>query len=289
MNTPAARTAPAQAPDLKMLSDHAPDPEVVRGAALLSSAAKKVPTNVWRMSTQFAGVLGPKQLTVKVAPKKGKEAYMVYIPRSGSFENRRVEIVFSKKGVEGLRQDFGEFIAESLGGIVGKWKKLEEMRAWVRDKRDDWKTKVRKQWKRKIERSTRSRRQLQMQSPVLVPSPVYTARGPRTRTIQVPPAIKHLFGQAAALRVYAREARESARRVKANVIVWIPPCDKTKRGKEISMGVRYGIQKPWMDFVADYVAYAASKWKTATQLQNWLNNVGDFRERVILLYEEQVT
>ena len=55
------------------------------------------------------------------------------------------------------------------------------------------------------------------------------------------------------------------------------------------MGVRYGIQKPWMDFVADYLAYAASKWKTVTQLRNWLNNVGDFRERVILLYEEQVT
>ena len=83
------------------------------------------------MSTQFAGVLGPKQLTVKVAPKKGKEAYMVYIPRSGSAENRRVEIVFSKKGVEGLRQDFGEFIAENLGDIVGKWKKLEDGDACV--------------------------------------------------------------------------------------------------------------------------------------------------------------
>ena len=234
---------------------------------------------VWEMETEFTE---GEQIVVKLRPKSNKGVYSLYIPAKGNQANKRVEIVFSKAMLEGLSEDFAEFVAEQFRSVMGKWKNIRSMCKWVKNDRHTWKESVRSAWGVKCERVTRNSvaRKLLMKSPATA-SPVYSAKKDSTVTIVAP----HIFGHRGTVRVWGKKQRVSAngRVVKAKVVVWLPLPIR----KEYSMGVQFGNNKRWIEFVGEYVNYAVSKWQTLETATNWATNCfKDFREFVNVLFDK---
>ena len=48
------------------------------------------------------------------------------------------------------------------------------------------------------------------------------------------------------------------------------------------MGTKHGISESWMQFVVEYLQYAASKWTTAGECKKWINNYFNAIKRLIL-------
>ena len=233
---------------------------------------------IFKIKTSFTGADINQNMKITLAPKsnQNKQFYIV-IPGKATRNGKRTSIVFSRKQPEGTRADFFNFLKTQLSNEVGKWKKLEDMREWVARK-DTWRMKARTDWLAKFNRATRLRSREKQPIP-----PPAVAQPKKKETVTIPLTNFLIKGMRAALSVYPRAERTVNKRVlKPHVMIWIPRC---LGKKELSMGTKHGISESWMQFVVEYLQYAASKWKTPRQCKKWINNYFvHFREFVDILF-----
>ena len=251
-----------------------------------------VNTLVWHIKTQFKGAQKRSQIIIRLGPKSSCGKFSFSIPAKGTQNSKKTAIVFKKGSEEGLNPRFGEFLCDRMKAAVKKWKDLEQMRNWV-TKKHLWKQRVRSQWMNKRKRVTRNSGPL-VEPISKPPSVMIKPRGKRSISIPVPQVMHN--GNCAAITVYPRpEGTDNKGRVrKAQVIVWISRhiCrhafndTSLKKGKEISMGFRFGDCKKWTHFVAEYITYAVSKLQTPTRLSNWVKKgIHSFKELLNIIYD----
>ena len=226
------------------------------------------------------------------------EKYTVYIPKKGTPINKRMEIHFDQHKDENLCDQFAKFIETSLRNVVEKWETLEQMHEWVSSSRQSWKERVTAQWETKLRLPTRGAKKLQKRGkqpdsvastgPGTPPQLVYNAKNDATISIPVLP-LQDKHQKCPAIRVYPRESRVSGkgRTRKEQVIVFIPGAmlQESKKRKEITMGTELGADPEWLTFVADYVKYAASKWKNKEDVFEWVSDFRTFKDHVATLFK----
>ena len=123
----------------------------------------KVADNEWKITTKFIGDQRYSQLIIRLAPLKHKGKHTKFffrIPSKGTPSTMNAkQIVWRSTGNEGLSRSFGEFLKNEMEKVVVKWKRVEQMRDWVENKKDEWKKKVRRDWNKKCSRRPRTRQQ----------------------------------------------------------------------------------------------------------------------------------
>ena len=107
---------------------------------------------------------------------------------------------------------------------------------------------------------------------------VYTAKNDDTYSIPIPdfPELRdgHGIDRLTALRVYPRLFSSSARRRRFGLLM-IPrdlaplSAEGERKRREYSLGVKFGVDPEWLKFVAEYVGYAASRWKNLKAARRW--------------------
>ena len=226
------------------------------------------------------------------------EKFTVYIPKKGTPNNKRMEIHFDQYKDGNLCDQFADFIETSLSNVVEKWETLRQMHEWVTSSRQSWKETVTAQWETKLQLPTRGAKKLQKRGkqpdsvasarPGTPPQLVYNAKNDATISIPVLP-LQDKHQKCPAIRVYPRTRRvsESGRTRKEQVIVFIPGAMTrgSKKRKEFTMGTELGADPEWLTFVADYVRYAASKWKNKEDVFKWESAFATFKDHITKLFK----
>ena len=222
--------------------------------------------------------------------------FTVYIPKKGTPNNKRMEIHFDQYKDGNLRDQFADFIKNSLSNVVEKWETLRQMHEWVSSSRQSWKETVTAQWETKLQLPTRGAKKLQKRGkqpdsvasacPGTPPQLVYNAKNDSTISIPVLP-LQDKHQKCPAIRVYPRTRRvsENGRTRKAQVIVFIPGAMTRGKRKEYTMGTELGADPEWLTFVADYVRYAASKWKNKEDVFKWESHFATFKDHTTKLFK----
>ena len=122
---------------------------------------------------------------------------------------------------------------------------------------------------------------------------VYTAKKETTHSIPIPDFRElrdgHGINRSIALRVYPRPSSSSASRRLFGILM-IPkdlaplPPDGNRKRREYSLGVKFGVDPEWLKFVAEYVGYAASRWKNLETARRWCQE--ERRDTFIKLLKE---
>ena len=225
-----------------------------------------------------------RRLTIRV---KGKR-YAINIPARLSKNSKKAEIAFRTGDGMGTNAAFGEFLADKFKLVVAKWRTIAAAQLWHEKDASKWKDTITRHWITKQKRQTRSRakRQLKMASP----APQYAARKNDTITIQVP-LFPELSQAPLSIRVSSKVYPAKSRN-KPAVLISIPRqfFKDASRAKTFNMGVRFGVNKRWMEFIAQYLLYVVGSrlFVTVSRAKKWCQTaMGSFVELVNLVWADR--
>ena len=274
VSTPAVSTPESAATLLNSMNR--PTPAVSTPTPAVPTPEAAVVT--WDITTKLKQVHPQSQLTFRIRVKNGR--FVIIIPAKATRGNRRTEINFSKLAPEGLTPGFGEFLNINLCGIVPKWKTLKEVKTWTQNK-SGWREVMRKKWKTTIKYGTRSSAKRKL---IASPSPSLFKKAKNTQTVSI--AVP--CDSSIAVRIYERHRnKKSGKSRRPHLIVWIP-TKLVPDSKEFSMGVRFGVNKIWKQYVLEYLKYAVSKWNTKSVASKWYRKCRqDFVEFTNSLFDER--
>jgi hypothetical protein len=99
------------------------------------------------------------------------------------------------------------------------------------------------------------------------------SKGKRSKGIRLPDFVelksgKSRAGEVQCIRIISRDA--SAKHPAQGFIYFPAALVDNKKGAEYTLGVKYGTNTAWINFVAEYTEYAVSKWKDIQGARLWL-------------------
>ena len=201
--------------------------------------------------------------------------FVIVVPRIGA--RARSYVTFSKTWPFGAAPAFGKFILRKLKSEKRKWRSAMDVISWV-DKHKkqrastSWKQKVMESW---METSTQKTHNSAIVSSPMVLSPMVN-KGIRSKhSIRLPDFVElrsksSRTGQVQCVRIMKRA--ESAKHPAQCLLYFPAVLVGNKKGAEYTLGVKYGTNSAWINFVSEYVEYALSKWQNYAEARDWLAN-----------------
>ena len=291
LQTPRVAAAPAPAATVTQTPTvtAAPTPTVTAAPTptpTVTAAPTPAPTYSVKTQVTYRGVATNK-LKARIVHNKGR--YQVRLPKSLTGTGKRGEITFKKTVPFGIHQDFGEFLHQRLKRVAAPWKTAAAAGQWYVSRRETFKQKVEADYQAHVARrgSTRAARMAAFNmasaglarmhgTDVNIVSPLVSAGQTALFSVGLPDfpelrTAKSKLGEVQAIRIGSRRNRTN--RNLPHAYLYLPgPLIRAAKGKQVSLGTKYGVNVAWIQFVHEYVTSVVSKWTTIEKARAWVDH-----------------